>query len=113
MNIMEIQCFLDKTVSATSADLLGEIRISDGRNTISESVTYIDSWLEALEEGAKSLTHENTASVDLIEEPYPLIFEKRDSYIKLSYGDMFIFVNSVEEIDASVQNALIRIAESK
>lgn len=110
---MEIQCFLDKTVSAASGDLLGEIRISDGRNTISESVTYIDSWLEALEQGAKSLAHENTASIDLIEEPHPLTFERRDSYIKLSYGDMFVFVNTVEEIDASVQNALIRINENK
>lgn len=92
-------------MSATSSDLLGEIRISDGRNTILEGDTYIDSWLEALEEGAKSLEHESTASIDLVEEPLPLIFERRDNYIKLSYGNMFIFVDTVEEIYSSIREA--------
>jgi hypothetical protein len=109
---MEIQFFLDKKENVTSSDLLGEIRISDGRNTISEKLTYIDSWLEALEEGAKSLEHENSVSIDLIEEPDPLTFEKRDGYVKLSYGDMFIFVNTVDEIYSSVQVALNKINET-
>jgi len=110
---MEIQFFLDKKESATSSELLGEIRLSDGRNTISERLTYIDSWLEALEEGAKSLRDKNTASIDLIEEPDPLTFQKRDDYIKLSYGNMFIFVNTVDEICSSVQIALNQIDEMR
>lgn len=109
---MEIQFLLNRKENGTSTDLLGEIRLSDGRNTISERLTYIDSWLEALEEGAKSLKHKNTASIDLIEEPDPLTFEKREDYIKLSYGDMFIFVNSVDEISSSVLVALNQINET-
>jgi hypothetical protein len=109
---MEIQFFLDKKDSASSSDLLGEIRLSDGQNTISEKLTYIDSWLEALEKGAKSLRHKNTATIDLIEEPEPLMFEKRDDYIKLSYGDMFIFVNTVDQIYSSVEIALKQINET-
>lgn len=93
---MEIRFIKQK--DANSPDLLGDIYLSDGRNTISEALTYFDSWLDALKKGALSLADQNQVSIDLIEEPDPLIFEKRDGYIVLTYGNSFIFVKNAEEI---------------
>ncbi|QYO65809.1 hypothetical protein [Leptolyngbya sp. 7M] len=101
---MEIRFIPDRNGDANPPDLLGDICLSDGRNTILDNCTYPDPWLDALKKGTRLLRHEKVASIDLVEESNPLVFEKRDSHIVISYGDSFIFVNSVEEILLALQD---------
>lgn len=101
---MKIEFVLDG-VEGSSTDLLGNVKISDdSQNFILEETTYIDSWIYALEEAIKQLVSNKYVSVDLIDEPNYLIFERRKNSVSITYKDMKISAKSSEEIQSALKS---------
>lgn len=101
---MKIEFVLDE-VEENSTDLLGNIKISDdSQNSIFEETTYIDSWVCALEEAIKQLVSNKYVSVDLVDEPDYLIFERKKNSVSISYKDMKISANSLDEVQLALKS---------
>ncbi|MGD9589689.1 MAG: hypothetical protein AB7Q37_14880 [Pyrinomonadaceae bacterium] len=93
---MEIILTYDKEGGIDPLDLLGDITISaDG--TISEACTYLDSWMHALIEGIVAMDLNSKYSVDLMDEPDELRFEKSDDRLTIRYGTQRLSVTPLEE----------------
>ncbi|MGH9967447.1 MAG: hypothetical protein ACREBG_06390 [Pyrinomonadaceae bacterium] len=102
---MKIRIVLDEEDGIDSLDPSGEILISDGRSLISEKHTYLDSWLDALIEGLKEIQAGKRASIDLVEEADPLVFEPQNGGVRLTYGNTTVSVDSIEEFHRALRSA--------
>jgi|SRR5579875_717950 len=68
-----IHCDLDITDGFEPDALLGSIEFSDGGTAFGERAVYLDTWLCALNQSARSIEGgSREAVIDLIEEPQPL-----------------------------------------
>jgi hypothetical protein len=94
-------------------DPVGTITLISGQNTLSEPYVYLDSWLNALREGVRKMTVVDKAEIDLIEEPDPLIFERTDGGIRISFKEKFVTVENVEEMDIAVAAALKELVDTQ
>lgn len=102
---MNIRIVLDKEDGVDSLDPSGEILISDGRSLISEKHAYLDSWLDALIAGLKEVEAGKSASMDLVEEPYPLQFEPQNGGINITYRNTTVSLESIDEFRRVLRNA--------
>ncbi len=102
---MNIKVALDETTGVDSLDPSGEIVITDGRSFISEKHAYLDSWLNALIEGLKEVESGKTASIDLVEEPYPLIFEPTNGGIRITYQGTALSLERIKEFREALRSA--------
>jgi hypothetical protein len=88
-------------------DPSGEILISDGGVRIWEKHVYLDSWLDALITGVKEVEAGKRVSLDLVEEPDPLMFEPEGGGIKLTYRDTTVSVDSIDEFRRTLRSASV------
>lgn len=109
---MLVQIHLDKDEPLNPDELLGEVKILSAREFIKEESTYVDSWLEALAKGAEQVRYEQVVTVDLVEEPDPLVFERREGRIRISHQNSSVHVQSEREILDAVQEATLSVLKS-
>lgn len=102
---MRIKWKLDEEEIALE-ELVGDISIAHGEAVISEPGTYIDSWLEALALGLEGIRDGKRLSVEIVEEPDPLIFDPQEGGVRLSYQNASIFVESIDEFSRCLQEAI-------
>jgi hypothetical protein len=88
-------------------DPSGEILISDGGVRIWEKHVYLDSWLDALITGLKEVEAGKSASLDLVEEPDPLMLQPQNGGIKLTYRDTTVSVDSIDEFRWTLRSASV------
>lgn len=100
---MRIEITLDG--DASDEDPLGNICLLDTNHVIAAKYAYVDSWLEALDEGVNALKFHNKVEIDLIEEPEALEFEKIGELIKITYCGASIFAENRKEIQLAVEKA--------
>lgn len=86
-------------------DPTGEILISDGPNRIWQEHAYLDSWLDGLIRGLQEVEAGRSVSVDLVEEPDPLMLQPQDGGMKLIYDDTTVSVSSVDEFRRTLKSA--------
>jgi hypothetical protein len=99
--MIEIKVAFDEAIDPI--DPLGNIIITDGKKTIQEEDTYIDSWIDALITGLKNLQEGKNAAVDLVEEPEPILFESQQSGVRISYGDRSVFSRDLAEFSDALK----------
>jgi len=90
-------------------DCLGRILLKDEKgNEISESCTYIDSWLYSLGEAVGLLQEENTTDlkIEISEEPEYILIEQQSSGLLLSFKNNSLHISSVEEYILCVKDAI-------
>jgi len=94
-------------------DPVGSITLISADATLSEQYVYIDSWLDALKEGAKAISRTERAEIDLVEEPEPLILELTERGIRISFKDNSIVVKDGAELDAAVDDAYKKLTDTQ
>jgi len=70
--------------------------ITDSHTILSVESTYLDSWFSALITGIKAVSAGNMVTVEVAEEPYPLIFGPWKSGMILSYKDRALQVKQID-----------------
>ena len=83
----------------------GDIQITDGTNTIWQEHVYLDSWLDALISGLKEVEAGRSVSVDLVEEPDPLVLQPEHGGMKLTYAETTLYVNSIADFRQTLTRA--------
>ncbi len=63
---------------------------------ILERNTYIDSWLEAFITGVNAVQKGKSVTVEILEEPDPLVFEPLNGGMRLSYQNRVIVIDTIE-----------------
>ena len=105
--MLKIQIIVEEDGGVDPIEPSGEILISDGGVRISERYVYLDSWLDALITGLKEVEAGKSATVDLVEEPDPLLFQPQNGGLTLTYRDTTISVNSVDEFRQALRSASV------
>jgi len=100
-----IQVSVEEEGRVDRMDPSGEILISDGGVRIWEKHVYLDSWLDALITGLKEVEAGKSVSVDLVEEPDPLMLQPENGGIKVTYRDTTVSVDSIDEFRRTLRNA--------
>lgn len=104
--MMQIAVELDRTEEEIDTiDPIGDITLTDGKTTILEESTYLDSWFEALIAGLKSVQQGKNAKVEILEEPEPLVFEALQKGMRLSYHNQAIALVNVAEFSSALKLA--------
>src|SRR5215207_2815751 len=86
---------------------IGEIEITDGTNKIWEEHAYLDSWLEALIKGLKEVEAARNVSLDLVEEPNPLVLQPENGGMKLTYGETTLYVKSIADFRRTLTTVIM------
>ena len=106
--MLKIQVSFEKEGGVDPIDPSGEILISDeGGVRIWEKHVYLDSWLDALITGLKEVEAGKSASIDLVEEPVPIMIQPQNGGIKLTYRDTTVSVGSIEEFRRTLRSASV------
>lgn len=103
---MQIRFILDEQHGIDPVDPSGSIEITDGHNLISEKYVYLDSWLDALITGLKTVEDGKSVTVDLVEEPDQLTFEPHNGGLKMQYRESRLMFKSVRDFEAILRTAL-------
>ncbi len=93
---MKIAWTLDEEEPIDPENLLGDIILTEGETTILERNTYIDSWLNALITGVQGVQTGKRVTVDILEEPDPLVFEPLNGGMRLSYQNTAIVIDKID-----------------
>jgi hypothetical protein len=93
---MKIEWLLAEEEPIDPENLLGEIILTEGEATILERNTYVDSWLEALITGVNAVQKGKRVTVEILEEPNPLVFEPLNGGMRLSYQNTVIIIDKIE-----------------
>ena len=112
---MKIEILLD-TIDPNdplAIDPVGTITLIAGQDILSEPYVYLDSWLNALKEGCAKMAVVDRAEIDLIEERDPLVFQRTDGEIRISFKEKFVAAKNIEEIDVAVTAALKELANTQ
>lgn len=102
---MKIEWKLDEQDGLDPIDTLGNITVTDGERTIQEESTYLDSWFDALITGLKGVQAGKSLTVEIVEEPEPLIFKPDRFGLQISYQNQSIYVNKVDEFIQTLKRA--------
>ena len=108
---MNIEWTLYEEEGIDPIDLLGEIVLTDGQTTFRVEATYIDSWFEALIAGIKAIAAGNKLTVEVVEEPEPLIFEPGDGTMKILYQGQALKINDIDEVVDSLKKSARTLIE--
>jgi hypothetical protein len=103
--MLKIQVVFEEEDGLDPIDPSGEILISDGRVRIWQKHAYLDSWLDALIRGLREVEAGKSTSVDLVEEPDPLMLQPQNGGIKLTYRDTTVSVDSIDEFRRALRSA--------
>lgn len=103
--MIKINYILDYSQPLDETELLGDIYIveNDGRS-ISQKDTFIDSWFIGLSEGLQLIKYIENCSIEIPEEPSPLLFDRNARTIE--YGDQVILVNSFESMETHLYHVI-------
>src|SRR5262249_44832383 len=99
---MKIEWHLDMGEALDPNNLLGDITLSDAQTRLEERDTYIDSWLQALIAGLQAVQAGQSISVDIPEEPAPLVFIRVGKGVHIAYPTGVLNVESLEELRRAV-----------
>ena len=111
---MQIAWRLDEEESIDPNNLIGDIVLSDGRTTLNERDTYIDSWLDACITGMHAVQAGKKVCIDIPEEPDPLIFEPLENGVRIAYRTVVLEVENLtafrDALHTAVQALLGKLA---
>jgi hypothetical protein len=112
---MEIRFDLEPVDATDPNDIdpVGTIVLIEGAQRLDEQYVYLDSWLAALLEGAEGLAERDRVEVDLIEEPQPLIFERKQEAVSISFKGKSITVQSAEAVRVAAVTANQRLQNER
>lgn len=82
--------------------VLGNITLEKYCTKISEESAYIESWIEVLIDGLRSMQRNQNFIGDLVEEPEPLVFSREGSRVKLKYKADEIVLESADELKSAL-----------
>jgi len=103
--MINIKWTLDEQEGIDPIDPLGDMIITDSHTILSVESTYLDSWFSALITGIKAVNAGKRVTVEVAEEPDPLIFEPWKSGMIISYKDRALQVKKIDEFMESFRNA--------
>lgn len=105
--MIKIRIVLEEDAELDPIDPSGEILISDGMSRIWQKDAYLDSWLNALIEGLSQVEAGKTATIDLVEEPDPLVVQPQNGGIKLTFREASVSVDRIDEFRLALGNAVV------
>jgi hypothetical protein len=88
-------------------DPLGNITINGDKGILKEQNLFLDTFLEALVEGLKSIETENVSNVDIVDEPDELVFLKYDKGIQIQYGNQNVTIFDIKSFDNQLFHVVI------
>lgn len=103
---MKIQFILDTEDRLDPSEPLGKIEIfgNDG-SSIKEEVIFVDSVLFAIANGLLEIDNQSTFSSEIIDEPNPLNFVKKENEYQIEYmGSSISFFSLSEAIKELIKN---------
>ena len=87
-------------------DLLGDVRLSDGRSTIALNTTFVDTWLVALIKVLPRLRAADHVIAENPEEPIPLRIDlDSDGRVLISNEDGAVVARSVGDLENALRGA--------
>lgn len=108
---MKIEWVFDREEPIDLENLLGDLSVSDADSTITVQSTYIDSWFVALIRGLRILQDGRSGSVEILEEPSPLVFELSEGKVWISYEHKRICAESLHEFQRSLHQGICWLTE--
>lgn len=110
---MKITWTLYEEDGLDAEDPLGSIEITEGDGDgIRQAATYIDSWFQALLQGARSLSAGEEESIEMLEEPDPLEFSVEGSRLKIRHDQSALdcdLIEAMEEIRKEAGRFLLQM----
>lgn len=106
----EIRCSLDQPIDPR--ELLGEIRISDGRVSLLRSSTFVDSWLEAFVEVLRDWEAKGYGRAEIVEEPDVVELATGADGLTVVIGDDRFHVANIDELRGAIQRAGTQLLET-
>ena len=102
---MQIAINLDESEKIDPIDPIGDITIINNTTTITEKSTYLDSWFDALITGLKAVKQGKDITVEIVEEPEPIVFEPWEEGMRISYRDKYISISQISEFTTALKIA--------
>ncbi|MCL1472946.1 hypothetical protein [Argonema antarcticum] len=102
---MLIAITFDESEKIDPIDPIGDITITDDTTTITEKSTYLDSWFDASITGLKTVKEGKKISVEIVEEPEPIVFEPWQEGVRISYRDRTLFIPQISEFTTALKLA--------
>ncbi len=91
-------------------DLLGKISLEHNGLIITDEITYLDSWFKGIVQGYQQLlTGQERVEVDLIDEPYLLLFEMQADGVQISYHSSYIESVSLPDFYQALTDAITEL----
>lgn len=90
--MIEIKWALDEEEGIDPTNPVGDIAITDGTSRIFAEYTYLDSWFDALVRGVRGVLVGQSLTVNIVEEPQPLVFKPLDQGMQISYQNQSIVI---------------------
>ena len=102
---MQIAITIDESEKIDRIDPIGDITITNDTTTITEKSTYLDSWFDALITGLNAVKQGKNITVEIVEEPEPIVFEPWQEGMRLSYGDRTLLISKIAEFTTALKLA--------
>ena len=104
----KIQAQLDLSDGFDEDSLLGKIRLTDGVHSISEESVYLDSWLDALWAGSRTVRNScSKSAIEIPEHPQPLcVHRDRTGAVHLAFRDAEVIARSTDEFEQAILSAI-------
>lgn len=108
---MKIEIRLNNKNGIELIALVGDIFVSDGKNSFTEKDAYLDSWLCSLVEGLLILKKGKNVIIDLIEESYNIEFLLEGKKIKISIPGKSILIDEIVLFEKELKIRVISFLE--
>ena len=106
---MRIEFTLDREEPLDPQEVLGEIKLVSGNESIEQTNTYIDSWLFALAENLNRIEEEQDLAIDLVDERDPLEINPTGTGSRIKYGAQSITVSNTIRVRPALIDAARRL----
>jgi hypothetical protein len=109
----KIESQLDLSDGFDEDSLLGKIRLSDGVHSIAEESVYLDSWLDALWAGSRTVRNSSSKfAIDIREHSQPLrVHRDRTGAVHVAFRDTEVIAPSTDEFEQAVLSAIARFTD--
>ncbi len=102
---MQIAITIDESEKIDRIDPIGDITITNDTTTITEKSTYLDSWFDALITGLNAVKQGKNITVEIVEEPEPIVFEPWQEGMRISYGERTLLISKIAEFTTALKLA--------
>ena len=108
---IRINCTLEWEDEEQLEEAYGQIVINDGSNQIIDDSVFLYEWIEALITALQQARVTGQASVEMIDEPHPILITQNEERIRISYEDSVAEAESIDDIERALRIAIKDLLE--